>query len=169
MKRFAQAALIFAVLLSLPGVLSAGDEPEIDWQPGPTIAKLGNIAEIAVPRGYTITGAEGTAKFAELNHNPPSKNALGTIVPVLKPKSQDDDFWFIIFEFKDIGYVSDDEKDSLDAGAILDSIKAGTEHSDEIRRQKGWETLTVLGWMKPPYYDRRTHDLVWAIRGADSK
>ena len=32
--------------------------------------------------------------------------------------------WFAVFEFDDVGYVKDDEKDSLDANALLDSIKA---------------------------------------------
>ena len=45
--------------------------------------------------------------------------------------------WFVVFEFEDVGYVKDDEKKSLDAGAMLSSIKTNTDRANQVRRQNG--------------------------------
>ena len=74
--------------------------------------------------------------------------------------------WFVIFEFNSLGYVKDDEKDKLDAKAILESIKTGTEQSNEERRKRGWATMDILGWHTQPRYDPVTNNLTWAIRGS---
>ena len=101
-------------------------------------------------------------RFLELTENPVSGKELGVLVP----PEQAGEMWFVIFEFNSIGYVKDDEKDDLDAKAILESIKTGTEHSNEERRKRGWATMDILGWYTPPRYDPVTNNLTWAIRGS---
>jgi uncharacterized membrane-anchored protein len=70
-----------------------------------------------------------------------------------------------VFEFSADGYVKDDDR-SLDADAILASIREGTEAANEIRRERGWATLEVLGWQQAPFYDAATNNLTWSIRGS---
>jgi uncharacterized membrane-anchored protein len=69
-----------------------------------------------------------------------------------------------VFEFDDVGYVKDDEKDSLDADALLDSIKQGTEAGNKERLRRGWATMTIVGWEQPPHYNELTHNLEWAVK-----
>jgi uncharacterized membrane-anchored protein len=155
--------LLLPVLLVLsPMVLAQDPVPEIDWEAGPTVGDLGGIAEIRVPEGYLFTGKEGTQKLLELTNNIPNGEEVGAIVP---EGEGDEDQWFIIFEFSDTGYIKDDDKDELDAAALLESIQAGTEEQNELRKEKGWELFHVVGWEKPPYYDSKTNNLTWAIRG----
>ena len=71
-----------------------------------------------------------------------------------------------MFEFDDVGYIKDDDKDSLDADAMLASIRKGTEIGNKEREKRGWPTMTILGWEKEPYYDEESHNLEWAIRGS---
>lgn len=156
-------------LLALSTTALAQTADNIDWQKGPATVSLGTLAQLSLPEGYLFTGKDGSARFDQLNENPPDPDELGTVIPRLTNKASDDRYWFMSFTFRKIGYVRDDEKDRLDADAILASIQKNTEESNEYRRQHGWTTLTVVGWLKPPYYDRTTHDLVWAIRGRDSK
>jgi uncharacterized membrane-anchored protein len=85
-------------------------------------------------------------------------------MPIQTANGSNED-WFMLFEFHEVGYVADDEKGSLDASAILSSIKRGTESSNEIRKQKGWPAFHVTGWSKEPFYDDQTHNLTWAIVG----
>jgi len=47
--------------------------------------------------------------------------------------------WFAILSFSDVGYVRDDDKDSLDADAMLASVQQGTEESNKERRRRGLE------------------------------
>ena len=60
--------------------------------------------------------------------------------------------------------MKDDEKDKLDADAILEQLKEGQEAANEELSKRGMATLTVLGWQTPPFYNPLTHNLEWAIR-----
>jgi uncharacterized membrane-anchored protein len=138
----------------------------ITWQKGPLTASLGGVAEIQVPKGYKFTDAAGTRRLLELNQNPTSGDEVGLMMPVLDPGSKSQD-WFMLFEFHETGYITDEEKGSLDSSAILSSIQKATESANEIRKQKGWGAFHVTGWSKEPFYDERTHNLTWAVLGHD--
>jgi uncharacterized membrane-anchored protein len=141
-------------------------QPKISWQVGPTTGQLGDIAQINVPKGFRFTGKVGTQQLLVLTHNIPSGNELGAVIADDKDSS-----WFMIFEFQDSGYVKDDEKDKLDADALLKSMKQGTEEGNEERQKRGWRPLHVVGWDRAPFYDPGTHNLTWAtrVRGDDPK
>ena len=78
--------------------------------------------------------------------------------------TSDDLSWFLCFEFDEVGYVKDDEKDELDADAILEAMQEGTEQSNQYRRSQGWTAIHVAGWVYPPSYDETTNNLYWATR-----
>ena len=129
----------------------------VNWQKGPSVGDLGSHAQVKVPEGYLFVGAKDTRTIMEANHNPITGREMGFVAPA----GED---WFAVFEFDDVGYVKDDEKDSLDESALLDSIKAGTEQGNKERLKRGWPTMTILGWETPPRYNEITHNLEWAIR-----
>jgi uncharacterized membrane-anchored protein len=137
----------------------AAQEPhplsQLDWIVGPTEVQIGSQAKLAVPEGYMFLHPEETTKFQEFIENPTSGRE-SLIAP-------DDLRWFGLFEFEDIGYVKDDEE--IDAGALLDSIKEGTEAGNEERRKRGWAELRIVGWRFQPRYDTATNRLEWAIDG----
>ncbi len=173
-RLLASAVLIVALLPG--GALAqqpAGDKPEssadqmpdIKWQHGPAAAKLGDLATIQVPRGYRFADAEGTAKLMELMENPVQGNELGLIAP----EKGDDAGWFVVFEFDDVGFVKDDERDKLDADGMLDSIRKGTAESNKERAKRGWGQMEIVGWERAPKYDPQNNNLVWAIRGRSNE
>ncbi len=93
--RFARHSRVFLHIATLLGLLAlpfsapaqeqdAAPKVKIDWQDGPTVGKLGSLAEIKVPEGYRFAGADGTRKFLELTQNPPSGNELGVLIPERK-------------------------------------------------------------------------------------
>lgn len=141
-------------------------KPVIDWQPGPTTATLGDVAEITVPEGFLFADKKGAQKLLELTQNIPNGSELGAIVPRTK---EGEDVWFVVFEFHEVGFVNDDEKDKLDGSALLKSIQNATEESNKARADKGWPEFHVSGWQQQPFYDERTHNLTWAILGRDDK
>jgi uncharacterized membrane-anchored protein len=71
----------------------------------------------------------------------------------------------VIFEFHEIGYVKDDDRDKLDADALLKELQTNTEEGNKERAKHGWPAYNVDGWYKPPYYDVSTKNLTWATRG----
>lgn len=137
------------------------EEPEelkdVKWQKGPSVGQLGNSAEIQVPAGYVFAGSADTRTIMEAYHNPLTGKEVGYVAP-------SGENWFAVFEFDPVGYVKDDEKGSLDANAMLESIRAGTEASNKERQRRGWPTMTVIGWEQLPRYDETTHNLEWAIK-----
>lgn len=139
---------------------SAADQfAALPWQIGPTTGDLKGIASVVVPEGYKFLGPDGTRKFMELTENPTDGSEVGTLV-------RDGDSWFMIFSFSAQGYVKDEDRDDLDADALLSSITKGTEQSNALRRERGWSTLQILGWQQPPFYDSRTNNLTWSIRAS---
>ena len=151
---------VFVSLSFLPLLSQDSGKPKIDWKKGPVTADLGGVAEIKVPKGYLFTDKKGAQTLLELTHNLPDGDEVGALVP-----SSEDQNWFAIFEFEQIGLVKDEEKDKLDAGKILESIQKGTEEANDERKKRGWPAFHIAGWERSPFYDDQTHNLTWAIRG----
>ena len=164
MKRsLLRCALSFAILVFTSSLTNA--QPSIaeqvralNWQAGPTTAHLGSIAQIDIPEGFQFVGKPDAGKFMELIENPSDGSELGLML-------HQEDGWFVVFEFSDDGYVKDDDRD-FDADGILDSIKTGTEAANKIRRERGWGTMSIVGWEQAPFYDPKTNNLTWSIKGA---
>lgn len=119
--------------------------------------QLDDIASISIPEGYSFIQGQDTRRLMEMFGNIPSNLENGLICPL-------DLSWFVVFEFTDDGYVKDDEKDSLDADAILKDLQARNKMGNEQRKKMGLETLTILGWAMPPKYNEVTNNLEWATR-----
>jgi len=138
---------------------SPAEPPAADWIAGPIRVDLGeNLADLKLEEGYIFADAEDTAVLLEYMGNIPNEKELGLITPNEPNKN-----WFIVFRHYPVGYVKDDEKDSIDSAAILNAIREGTEQANEIRAEKGITPLTIKGWYQEPYYDDVTHNLTWTL------
>jgi len=131
----------------------------VTWLKGPSTGQLGDTAAVKVPEGFVFAGAADTRTLMEAMQNPATGQELGFVAPADKD-------WFVVFEFDEVGYVKDDEKDSLDADAMLESIRASNEEGNKERARRGWAAMTVIGWEQVPHYNASTNNLEWAIRGA---
>ena len=159
-------AVAFSVLIAV-AAFAQDPKPEenqaakviasIDWVKGPGKGEMKDIASINVPAGYVFAKAGDVPKLMELMENPVSGRELGLLAP-------EDLSWFMLFEFDPVGYVKDDERDKLDAGVILTTIKEGTAEGNKERKKRGWAELNILGWEQQPRYDDKTNNLTWAIR-----
>ena len=155
--------ILLASLFMLVGVTSSAMAQEnsvfdnIRWQKGPCVSSLGNQAEIRVPAGYVFANAADTKVLMEAMHNIPTGSEMGFVAPSTLD-------WFLVFEYSDSGYIKDDEKSSLDADAMMKSIKAGNEAGNKEKAKRGWETMEMLGWQLPPRYNTQTHNLEWATK-----
>ncbi|HPS57367.1 MAG TPA: DUF2167 domain-containing protein [Spirochaetota bacterium] len=150
------AAVCAVLTLPLAAQENSGGEVKINWVYGPATANMNGIAEIKIPDKYRFANGDDTRKIMELYGNPPTDLETGYI----EPERRD---WFIVFEFDETGYIKDDEKNSLDADAILKSIKEGTKESNKWRKEKGMPDLAIIGWQKKPSYNTATNNLEWAI------
>jgi uncharacterized membrane-anchored protein len=146
------------------------EEPPAPKQWWPATATVGPakvavteaLATVDLPAGFVYLGKEDTKGFLEATGNKAGPHDVGTILP---QELDQERVYFISVEYDPVGYVKDDEADKLDAAGLLQSIREGTEASNEFRIQKGFKPLHVLGWNEQPRYDRASHQIVWAING----
>lgn len=131
----------------------------IPWKQGPTVGDMGPHARIKVAEGFLFTGPEGTQQFLQLTENPPNPRTVGVLLP-----AGDSEGWVVYFDYEDSGHVKDDDRDAIDAAALLAQFKAGNEAANAERRQRGWEGLSVIDWVVPPGYEQSTNRLAWGLR-----
>lgn len=170
-RRFAWSGrVVVAVALGFSQLAVAADPPppedvQVEWVKGPTQVDVGDtLAEIKLPDGLAFAGAADARRLLEQMGNLTDGSEQGIIVP----RAQDQD-WFIVLEWNPIGFVKDDEKDSIDAPALLKSISEATEESNAERKKRGRPGLHVVGWAEPPRYDPVTHNLTWALLGRNDE
>jgi uncharacterized membrane-anchored protein len=122
---------------------------------GPTTGKLGAYAEVDVPAGLRFADRLDTVRVYEMTDNLPSGKELGILFP-------EDFSWWMVFAYNDTGHVQDDDKEGLDADALLKSLREGTEAENKVRAGKLLPTLQITGWTQKPRYEPTTHNLEWA-------
>ncbi len=132
--------------------------PGVDWVKGPATGKLGSQAEIVVPEGFVFAEGDGTRKVLQMMGNLTGDSEVGLLAPM------GDTTWFIVFDFDNSGYVKDDEKDKLDADAMMKAMKEGNKHANDARKTAGLSALELVGWERPPHYNAATNNLEWAKR-----
>lgn len=129
-----------------------GEFAQLPWQRGPATARVGDKAQLAIPKAASLLPEANGAKFLELTGNLPES---GQTVLVK-------DNWWATFAFVESGYIKDDEK--LDADALLRSLRDGDRVSNEERRKLGIDELFTDGWAVPPHYDAASKQLEWGVR-----
>lgn len=155
-KSLLAAITIAAVLTSAAIAADAPNKKKFGVE-GPANAKLGSVAELQIPVGYVFLDGKATRAMMEAAGEPVSGSELG----FLRPTNGE---WAVYFEFSDVGYVKDDDKNKLDAAKLLADIKAGNEEGNKERQRNGNPPLIIVGWDQAPKYDEQTHNLTWAIR-----
>ena len=135
----------------------------IEWQMGPSVGHLGSIGDVKIPEGFIFADARGTKKFMELTHTPSGDSELGTLLPIPDGGTS----WFVVFSYNEIGHVKDDERNELDADALLATLKEGTQQGNAERERRGWSKIELVGWERPPFYDPKTNNLTWATIARD--
>jgi uncharacterized membrane-anchored protein len=124
---------------------------------GPATASLEGIAKVDVPAGFVFLDGKTTRAMMKSSGEPTSGREYGALMPT-------NSAWEVMFEYDDVGFVKDDEKDKLDADKLLNAIKRGTAEANKERVRMGNSPLEIAGWEMPPRYDAATHNLEWAVR-----
>jgi len=159
MKRIASLIAVACLWTTLP--LAAQDLDQLKSRAvyGPTEADLGGFAQVSVPAGFLFMDGNTTRQLMESVGEPTSGNEVGFLRPT-------NGGWSVYFEYAEVGYVKDDDKDKLDAPKLLKSLKQGNDAANEERKRNGIPPLVIEGWEQEPKYDPTTHNLTWCIRAS---
>lgn len=69
----------------------------------------------------------------------------------------------VVFEYHEAGHITDDDWSELDADALLEEIRVGTEKANEQRVANGLVSLAVIGWLERPRFDAGRKIAFWAL------
>lgn len=152
-------ACLLLLLFSAPVSFRAQEQMPPGWTPGPTTGRLGSVATVNVPEEFIFLDARAIKTFLEEGQNIPAGDELGAVLRVMP----NNDHWFAVFSYDDTGHVDDSDR-TIDAAALMKTLKKGNEYGNEERRKRGWDVLTLEGWHTPPFYDQATNNLTWATR-----
>lgn len=139
---------------------AAQETPSIPWKAAPGQIALEDQAILRVPAGYKyLEGAEARKAL----HSMGNPNVEG-VLAMIGDASGD---WFAVVEFDKAGYIKDDDARDWKVDELLESIKKGTEQSNEERRKSGIPEMEIQGWIEKPNYDASSHRLIWSISAYD--
>ncbi len=120
---------------------------------GPADVKVGPNAQLKVQEQDLFGDATVARSMLEKGGNLISNREQGILLST---------FGEVIFEFDDVGYIKDDDKDELDADKMLSSMRESQDQANEELRRLGRSELELTGWHVKPHYDNATHNLEWA-------
>lgn len=133
-----------------------GPQGEIVWlREG--AGRIGDRAEIDIPSGFRFGGQATTVAVLRAFGNIPDGSELALI-------GTEDLEWFVVYDFSEIGYVLDDEKDALDAEGLIEAFQYSAAEENKIRQDMGLAIVEVVGWSMVPTYLEDRHVLEWATR-----
>jgi uncharacterized membrane-anchored protein len=135
---------------------------ELSYQSG-QISLVGGKATITLTDDFRFLDSANARKvLVEIWNNPPEAGGVtGMIVP------KDINFlqgsgWAAIVQWKEEGYVKDDDFAKTDFNKMLAELKEQSAEESKERVKRGYGPMELTGWATPPRYDRQTHKLYWA-------
>lgn len=117
--------------------------------------ELEEWATIEIPEGFRYLNGEDASRLMQAYGNLPAEYE-GMI-------ATNDLDWLVLFQFDPSGYVKDDEKDELDADALLDQLQESQAAGNQYRREQGLQPMYIDGWAMEPRYNDYTNNLEWGI------
>jgi uncharacterized membrane-anchored protein len=162
-KKILTTLLISFVIVGLSPVsvhaTESEDTSKINWVEGPKTVDVGeDLAKLDLPSEYVFADGKDAKKIMKEMDNSVTDKEKGIVF-----SKDDNENWYVLFEFDPIGYVKDNDAKEIDADKLLEQMKKGTEEDNKERIKNGKSTLDIIGWDEKPHYDSKTHNLVWSV------
>ncbi|ATO51539.1 DUF2167 domain-containing protein [Brevibacillus laterosporus] len=135
----------------------------LKWVSGGTKVDVGDrLATFKVPDQLAYLNKEDTITVQKQFGNSASSREIASVYP-----TSDQENWYVVIEYDEVGHIMDDEQNNIDKDAILKSYKEGTEEHNKERKPE--EQIHVVGWDVPPSYNAKTHTLQWSMLAEDNQ
>lgn len=161
--RRALAALAVLCALSVfcaaPVLAAEAAPPKLNPEHGPKTIELGAQGTLKLPAGYVYLNERDASALLSYWGNPGPHEVMGMVLPADEKST-----WALSLRFRPEGYVKDEDAKTWNAEELFNSVKEGTEASNEERKKIGGGELHIVDWVQKPSYDGATHRLVWGIR-----
>lgn len=120
------------------------------------------IATLNLPNTFEYLSPESTEKLLVNGWgNPPGNKTLGMVIPAdVNPLGPDG--WGVIISYDEDGHVSDADADDINYDDLLVKMKEDNKEANKERKKQGYDAMSLIGWAKPPHYNKATHKFYWA-------
>lgn len=128
-----------------------------------TVELPGGVASLEIPESfYYLNPQDSKVVLEQIWGNPEDEElTLGMLFPS-GTTPFDDDSWGVTVEYSEEGYIRDDDAAEIDYGELLQDMQASTREESQYRVENGYESINLVGWAEPPYYDAAQKKLYWA-------
>lgn len=136
-------------------------ESRLEYQRG-RIELPGGVATLNVPENFRYLKPEQAERLlVEAWGNPPGTKTLGMLFPSdISPLSQEG--WGVVITYVEDGHVDDSDAGSIDYEELMGQMKKEAVENNKEREKQGYPALNVVGWARPPLYEKAAHKLYWA-------
>ena len=144
-----------------PKMTAAEFEASLKYQKG-EIVLPGGVATLKIPDSFRYLDPKDTEQvLVKAWGNPEGAGTLGMLFPAgVSPVSENS--WGVVITYKEDGYVSDKDADSIKYDDLLKDMQEGISEENKERQKEGFQAVNLVGWAAPPHYDKETHKLYWA-------
>ncbi|MCR8659832.1 DUF2167 domain-containing protein [Paenibacillus endoradicis] len=159
--KFSFSLLICITLFASP-VFAMEEEvaPTVNWIEGGITVPVGDISSLNLDESLLYLDEVNTPIIQQYIGNMVYGTELGSVFP-----ASEEENWYVVFDYEDVGYISDKDKSKIKAKELLKSYQQGTEESNKNLPEE--DHLFVKGWYTEPYYDETDRTLKWALLAED--
>lgn len=95
--------------------------------------------------------------------NPPDPSILGLFCAGGESGLMAGNYAVIVSMDRD-GFTDDSDAAEMDFDDLLSTMQDDTSSANEVRKERGYPTVDLVGWAEPPHYDSGAKKLYWAKR-----
>ncbi|HZV70155.1 MAG TPA: DUF2167 domain-containing protein [Saprospiraceae bacterium] len=126
------------------------------------VSIAGEVSTLKIPAGYKFLDApQSRTVLEDLWGNPPDEEIDGMLFPQ-QHFPLDSNCWAFVISYSTLGYIKDKDADKMNYDKLMKQIQEGTEEENKERIALGYESIEIVGWASPPYYDKLNKALHWA-------
>jgi uncharacterized membrane-anchored protein len=126
---------------------------------GPATVEIGGkLATLQIPESMIFLDEQETLEMNEMIGNFDSGAEIGMVIP-----ADEEQHWYIIFEYFEEGFIKDEEADKIDPAKMLKDFQDADKEYNKEREKYGLELLHTIGWHEEPQYNKEKNQLTWAL------
>ncbi len=135
---------------------------ELQYKSGEVGIADGKIKIKLPPDFQYLDSANARKVLVDIFGNPPESGSTDGMIVPKGMNFLSSEGWTAVLQWKDDGYVKDDDFAKLDFSDMLKDLKESYHRGSEERVKRGYGKMELAAWAQQPHYDRTTHKLYYA-------
>lgn len=119
-------------------------------------------ATLRIPEGYKFLDAKQSRYvYRELwGNGKDGEEPQGLLLPErYGPLSPG--VWAVEISYEETGHIKDNQAQKIDFGEVLKKMQNDLQEQQAVRKERGLEPVSLVGWAVEPKYDTKRHTLYW--------